>query len=81
MPYGFAIIGTGMISRFHAKAIEDVRGAKLVACYDRGAEYAEKFAKEVGCKAYANLDEMFADPGVDIVTVATPSGAHMEPAV
>jgi len=81
MPYGFAIIGTGMISRFHAKAIEDLRGAKLVACYDRGAKFAEKFAQEVGCTAYADLDEMLADPSIDIVTVATPSGAHMEPAV
>ena len=27
---GFGIIGCGMISKFHAKAIADVRGAKLV---------------------------------------------------
>ena len=46
MPYGFAIIGTGMISRFHARAIADVRGAKLVACYDQSQNYAEKFAAE-----------------------------------
>ncbi|MCA9230860.1 MAG: Gfo/Idh/MocA family oxidoreductase [Planctomycetales bacterium] len=81
MPYGFAIIGTGMISRFHARAIDDVRGAKLVACYDRATEYAKKFASEVGCQAYADLDQMLADPHIDVVTVATPSGAHMEPAV
>ncbi len=81
MPYGFAIIGTGMISRFHARAIEDVRGAKLVACYDRAAGSADTFAKEVGCAAFDDLDAMLADPRVDVVTVATPSGAHMEPAV
>ncbi|NOY30148.1 MAG: Gfo/Idh/MocA family oxidoreductase, partial [Planctomycetes bacterium] len=81
MPYGFAIVGTGMISRFHARAIEDVRGAKLVACFNRSAESAKKFAKEVGCEAYADLDAMLANPSVDVVTVATPSGAHMEPAV
>ena len=81
MPYGFAIIGTGMISRFHARAIDDVRGAKLIACYDRSKPFAKKFAKDVGCTAYDSLDAMLADPAVDIVTVATPSGAHMEPAI
>ena len=55
MPYGFAIIGTGMISRFHARAIADVRGAKLVACFDQAKNYAEKFAAEHNCAAYDSL--------------------------
>jgi predicted dehydrogenase len=81
MTYGFAIVGCGMISNFHAKAIADVRGAKLVACFDTREPAAEKFAAGNNCKAYTNLSKMLADPKVDIVTIATPSGAHMEPAV
>lgn len=81
MPYGFAIIGTGMISRFHARAIADIRGAKLVACFDQAHSYAEKFAAEYKCAAYDSLKKMLADPKVDVVTIATPSGAHMEPAL
>jgi predicted dehydrogenase len=81
MAYGFGVVGCGLISSFHARAIEEVRGAKLVACFDTRAEAAEKFASEHGCKAYTKLDDMLTDPQVDIVTVATPSGAHMEPAV
>ncbi len=81
MSLGIAIVGTGMISQFHARAIGDVRGAKLVACCDRVTERAEAFAKEVGCTAYDSLEKMLADPAVDAVSVATPSGAHMEPAV
>ncbi len=81
MSYGFAIIGCGMISNFHARAIAEVRGAKLVACFDTREPAAEKFAAEHGCKAYTNLNAMLADPKVSIVTIATPSGAHMEPAV
>src|SRR5690606_36244844 len=34
-----------------------------------------------GCKAYHKLDDMLADPDVQIVTICTPSGAHMDPAV
>jgi UDP-N-acetyl-2-amino-2-deoxyglucuronate dehydrogenase len=81
MSVGFGIIGTGMISKFHARAIGDARGAKLIACYNRTPAKAEKFAEEFGCKAYGTLDKMLADPKVNAVTITTASGAHMEPAV
>jgi predicted dehydrogenase len=81
MAFGFGIIGCGMISQFHARAIADVRGAKLVACFDTRHESAQRFAAANGCAACSQLDEMLADQRVSIVTVATPSGAHMEPAV
>src|SRR6187397_2288099 len=81
MSIGLGIVGCGMISNFHAKAIADVRGVKLAACFDTRAESAEKFAAANGCTAYSDLTKMLADPKVDIVTIATPSGAHMEPAV
>ena len=79
MPHGFGIIGCGMISNFHAKAIADVRGAKLVACFDAVPASADRLAASTGCKAYHKLDEMLADPRVTIVTIGTPSGAHLEP--
>ena len=81
MAFGFGIVGCGMISTFHARAIADVQGAKLVACFDTREAAAEKFAADNDCKSYTKLDAMLADPKVDIVTIATPSGAHMEPAV
>ena len=81
MTIGFGIVGCGMISNFHARAIADIRGAKLAACFDTRAESAEKFASVNGCRAYTDLKKMLADPKVEIVTIATPSGAHMEPAV
>ncbi len=81
MTIGFGIVGCGMISNFHAKAIADVRGTKLVACFDTRKEAAEKFAATNGCTAYTDLNKMLADPKLSIVTIATPSGAHMEPAV
>jgi predicted dehydrogenase len=81
MAIGFGIIGAGMISRFHAKAIKEVKGAKLVACADNSFAKAEALAKEFGCTPYDSVEAMVADPAVDAVTIATPSGAHMEPAV
>jgi predicted dehydrogenase len=79
--FGFAIVGCGMISTFHAQAIADVKGAKLVACFDNISSAADKFAAETGCKSYHRLADMLADSAVNVVTIGTPSGAHMEPAV
>ncbi len=81
MAIGFGIIGCGMIANFHARAITDVRGAKLTACYDQVPAAADKLAETTGCKAYHNLDALLADPAVQVVTIGTPSGAHMKPAV
>ncbi len=81
MAIGFGIVGCGMISHFHARAIADVPGAKLVACFDAAAAAAERLAAAAGCRAYSSLPAMLADPAIDVVTIATPSGAHCEPAV
>jgi len=81
MGFGFGIVGCGMISRFHSRAINDVRGASLVACFDAFPQAADRLAAETGCRAYHDLDEMLADKDVDIITIGTPSGAHLEPAV
>ena len=84
MSLGFGIVGCGMISRFHVKAIADIEGAKFVACCTGLPDYVEgahKLVEGTDATAHANLEEMLANPEVDIVTICTPSGAHMEPAV
>jgi predicted dehydrogenase len=70
-----------MIAGFHARAIADVRGAKLVAGFDTFQGAADRFSKEYGVDTYSDLDQMLARDDVDVVTICTPSGAHMEPAV
>jgi predicted dehydrogenase len=79
--FGFGIIGCGMIANFHARAIGDIRAAKVMACYDTVPAAADRFAAAQGCRAYHELKHLLADPAVDVVTVGTPSGAHLEPAV
>jgi len=81
MAVGFGIIGCGMIANFHARAIGDLNGAQLVACYDAVESNAGRFAEQQGCRAYTHLRKMLADEQVQVVTIGTPSGAHMEPAV
>ena len=81
MSFGFGIIGCGMISRFHAKAIADIENAHLVGCWNRTPESADKLAEETDCKAYGTLEEMLADSEIQVVTIGTASGAHLDPAV
>jgi UDP-N-acetyl-2-amino-2-deoxyglucuronate dehydrogenase len=79
---GFGIVGCGMIANFHAEAIKRMRNAKIAACFDTFPASAERFAAaNPGVKPYAKLDAMLKDPNVQIVTICTPSGSHMDPAV
>jgi UDP-N-acetyl-2-amino-2-deoxyglucuronate dehydrogenase len=79
MSTGFGIVGLGLIAKFHARAVQDIAGAHVAACYSRSGEKARAFAAEFGGQAYDSLDAMLADPAVQVVTVCTPSGAHLEP--
>lgn len=80
--YGFGIVGLGMIAEFHAKAIQAMDGGHLVCAFSRkGGEKADKFAADFGVKVYTgDYDAFLAHPGLDAVAIATPSGAHLEPA-
>jgi len=79
--FGFGIIGTGTIAQVHAKAIGEIKGAKLVAAFDLVEEKAKAFSKEYSIKSYSSLEEFLSDDEIDIVTITTPSGAHLEPAL
>ena len=77
----FGIIGCGMIAAFHAKAIQ-ATGGSLVACFDTRTESADRLAEQYqGCTPYHDLKAFLADKDIEVVTIGTPSGAHLEPAI
>lgn len=75
---GFAIIGCGLISKFHMEAMREIEEATLVGVYAPRAEQAEKVAAENGVRAYHSLEEIWADGAVKAVSICTPSGTHGE---
>jgi len=79
--FGIAILGTGAISKFHARAVGETPGARLVAVCSREKAHAQAFASEFSCEAFDSLDAMLSQPSVDVLVVATPSGVHLEAAV
>lgn len=72
----WGIVGCGNIARFHAKAIQELDGTKLVACVSRSEESAKKFAKEFGIRWYPTLDALLEK--VEIISVCTPGGGRKE---
>ena len=74
----FGIIGTGMIAAFHARALAEIEGAHLIACLGTAPARADRFALAHGCTAYCDINRFLSHPGLDAVTVCTPSGAHLE---
>jgi UDP-N-acetyl-2-amino-2-deoxyglucuronate dehydrogenase len=80
---GFAIVGCGMIARFHARALAEIPGAKLLALVSRHPTNAQALAESVGCRCeiYTDLAPVLARRDVQVVIVTTPSGAHLEPAI
>ncbi len=77
----FGIIGTGSISGIHASAIAAMDGSELISVFNHRLESAEKLASQYGVRAFSDIDEFLADPELEIVTIATPSGAHFDPAM
>jgi len=77
----FGIIGTGMIGGFHAKAIAAMANGELGGVAGRVPERTAAFADQHKTRGYESLDAMLADPGIEIVTIGTPSGAHFDPAM
>ena len=73
---GAAVIGTGFIGTVHVEALRrigvTVRGV-LGSSPERGA--ARAAALHVA-RAYPDLDELLADPGVDVVHVTSPNDLH-----
>jgi predicted dehydrogenase len=79
--WNFGIIGTGMIADFHAQAIQSMGNARLVGVCGSDSAKADIFAQKFNCKAFSNYSEMLRSDEIDIVTIATPSGNHMDPTV
>lgn len=81
-PLGFALVGTGMIADFHARAIAETPGAELVGLVSRTPERAASFAEKHSIEATAaTVEEIVRNPRVEAVIVTTPSGAHLDPAL
>ena len=78
--FRFGIIGSGVISEYHARAIEAQPDAKIVAVADVVKESADKFSASHHCEAMYDWKKMIARDDIDGICVCTPTGLHAEQA-
>ncbi len=81
-PLGVGLVGTGLIAAIHARAFAAVPEFRLTAVASRSRAKAQEFASAHALSlATDSVAELCANPGVQVVCIATPSGAHLEPAL
>jgi dihydrodiol dehydrogenase / D-xylose 1-dehydrogenase (NADP) len=75
----WGILGTGTIADKFAHALKFVKGAELAAVGSRSAEKATRFAKRHSIeRSYGSYEALVANPGIDVVYIATPHIFHAE---
>lgn len=79
--WNFGIVGAGSIADFHAKAIKSLDNAELSGICGTNSEKVKALAGKYSCKIFSSPGEMIKSGSIDIISIATPSGAHLEPAV
>lgn len=82
-PIRFAIVGCGLIARFHARALAEIPNARLVSLVSRNPENARKLAAELDltCHFAPDVKSAFSQTEIDAVIVCTPSGLHLDTAL
>jgi predicted dehydrogenase len=77
----FGVAGPGSIGHSHCQAIQEASGAELVAVLGRDEEKTKAFAATYDTTPYTELDQFLRRDKLDAITIATPSGAHLDIAV
>lgn len=77
-PLRLALIGCGDIAPAHAEALQKTKLVRLVACMDVNEASAKSLGEKYGIPYTTSLEELLANPEVDLVTIATPAFTHLD---
>lgn len=72
----FAVVGCGMISKFHIGAIQAIEDTELIGVYDAILQNAIDTAEKYNVRCYEKFDDLLEDSSVDAVCICTPSYLH-----
>jgi UDP-N-acetyl-2-amino-2-deoxyglucuronate dehydrogenase len=77
----FGIVGPGKVARLHARALDRLDGARLVAVAGRNEERTKALADPYAARADRGLVELLDRGGVDAVILCTPHPLHRDDAI
>ena len=75
------IVGAGFFGQMHAEAMREIPGLRLVAASRQDGAALAAFCRRFGATPYTDYRELYRDPAVDAVVIATPHETHAEVAV
>ena len=73
---GVGLLGLGRAGCFHLQSLRLSEEAELRWVFDSDADKGDACAQRTGCRVAAHPEEIFADPDVQAVIVATPTQTH-----
>ena len=80
-PLRLGIAGLGVASTLFLPGVEAYPHARIVAAADLRASARDAFVARYGGRAHAGVEELCADPDVDVVWIATPNQHHCAHAI
>lgn len=81
MTYRIGIVGAGMIAPIHLEAIRALPNAEPAGIMDGGSGKGRRMASDLDPTGADDLDAFVGRDDIDVVAVASPSGAHLEAAL
>ncbi len=72
------IVGIGTIAGIHAQALQASEKVELFSVYSRSEENARKLGEEQHVGWFTDWETFISDPGLDAVSICTPSGNHLD---
>ncbi len=81
-PLGIALLGAGYIMDFHAQAVAELDGGRVVAAANWRPESLAAFAERHAVpRTTLDWRELVGDPAVDAVVIGTPNALHAPQAI
>lgn len=77
-PLHFCLIGCGRIAQTHIQALTSVPECRLKGVADVRQKVAQSVAEQVGCKAYAEYQQVLDGNHIDAVVISTPPNTHAD---
>jgi len=74
-PLPIGVVGVGALGRHHARHLSTLLGVRLVGVHDTHPGRADEVARDLGTRAFPDLDALLGQ--VKAVTVAVPTSAHV----
>jgi predicted dehydrogenase len=74
--FGFGVIGTGNIAKFHAQCINKIPNAKLLGVLSKSKSRARQVSKSFNAPVFWDIEKLLSNSEIDIICVCNESGLH-----